>query len=141
MERYVTVLFGQLTPKTGLLQLASAGHPTPLLVRDGVVERPLLVTEPAIGIELDAALEPYPTEILQLAEDDLIVVFTDGIAELRDERGRFFEDCMAEELAGCHGARAAEVVERFIRAGERFSARPPADDLAVLCIRLTAPRE
>ena len=63
-ERFVTVLFGQLTPRTGLLQLASAGHPTPFLVRATGVERPLLVTEAAIGVELDAALEAYPTEIL-----------------------------------------------------------------------------
>ena len=50
-DRFVTVLFGQLTPRTGLLQLATAGHPTPFLVRAGGVERPLLVTEPAIGVD------------------------------------------------------------------------------------------
>lgn len=140
-ERFVTVLFGQLDPRTGILQLATAGHPTPFLVRAGAVERPLLMTEPAIGVELDAALGPYPTEILQLAEGDLIVVFTDGIAELRDQDGRFFEDFMTQELAGRHGERAAGVVERLVRAGERFSARPPADDIAVLCIGLTGPLE
>jgi serine phosphatase RsbU (regulator of sigma subunit) len=136
-ERFVTVLFGQLNPRTGLLQLATAGHPTPLLVRAGGVERPLLMTEPPIGIELDAALEPYPTEILQLAAGDLVVVFTDGIAELRDEAGQFFEQSMEETLAGAHGARAADVVARLVAAGEDFSARPPGDDLAVLCIGLT----
>jgi serine phosphatase RsbU (regulator of sigma subunit) len=141
LDRFVTVLFGQLTPRTGLLRLATAGHPTPFLVRAGGVERPLLIVEPAIGVELDAALEPYPTEILQLAEGDLIVVFTDGIAELRDADGRFFEAYMAGELEGAHGARAADVVARLVEAGERFSARPPADDLAVLCIRLTGPLE
>jgi serine phosphatase RsbU (regulator of sigma subunit) len=140
-DRFVTVLFGQLNPRNGLLQLASAGHPTPFLVRRGAVERPLLMTEPAIGVELDAALEPYPTEILQLEEGDLIVVFTDGITELRDERGRFFEDSMAKELAGRHGSGAAAVVEHLVAAGERFSARPPGDDLAVLCIGLTGPLE
>ena len=133
------MLFGQLTPRTGLLQLATAGHPTPFLVRAGGVERPLLMVEPAIGVELDAALEPYPSEILQLGEGDLIVVFTDGIAELRDAEGQFFESRMAAELAGCHGMPAADVVTRLVEAGERFSARPPADDLAVLCIRLTGP--
>jgi sigma-B regulation protein RsbU (phosphoserine phosphatase) len=138
-ERFVTVLFGQLTPRTGLLQLATAGHPTPFIVRKDAVERPLLVTEPAIGVELDAALEPYPTEILQLEEGDLIVLFTDGITELRDERGRFFEEEMAGELAGCHGASAGDVVRRLVTAGERFSARPAGDDLAVLCIRLIGP--
>jgi len=140
-DRFVTVLFGQLNPRTGLLQLASAGHPTPFLVRGAGVERPLLITEPAIGIELDAALEPYPAEILQLAEGDLVVAFTDGITELRDAAGRFFEGEMAGLLAGCHGWPAARVVEELVRAGEEFSARPPGDDLAVLCIRLTGPLE
>ena len=138
-ERFVTVLFGQLNPRTGLLQLASAGHPTPFLVRATGVERPLLVTEPAIGVELGAALEAYPSEILQLAEGDLIVVFTDGIAELRDAEGRFFEGSMGEVLTGCHDRPAGEVVAELVAAGEEFSARPPGDDLAVLCIRLTGP--
>ena len=105
------------------------------------VERPLLMTEPAIGVELDAALEAYPTEILQLAEGDLIVVFTDGIAELRDADGEFFEGAMGDVLGGCHGRTAAEVVAELVRAGEEFSVRPPGDDLAVLCIRLTGPLE
>lgn len=138
-ERFVTVLFGQLTPRTGILQLASAGHPTPFLVRASGVERPLLVTEAAIGVELDAALEAYPTETLQLGEDDLVVAFTDGIAELRDAEGEFFESRMAAVLADCHGRPAADVVDDLVRAGEKFSSRGTADDLAVLCIRLTAP--
>ena len=117
------MLFGQLTPRTGLLQLSSAGHPTPFLVRATGVERPLLVTEAAIGVELDAALEAYPTEILQLAVGDLIVAFTDGIAELRDADGGFFESRMGEVLAGCHDRPAAEVVDRLVAAGEQFSAR------------------
>jgi len=137
-ERFVTILFGQLDPRTGVLQLATAGHPTPFLLRAAAVERPLLMAEPAIGVELDAALTPYPTETLQLGEGDLIVLFTDGITELRDGEGRFFEDSMAGELAGCHGARAADVVKRLVDAGERFAALPPADDLAVLCIGRTA---
>ncbi|HTX70868.1 MAG TPA: PP2C family protein-serine/threonine phosphatase [Thermoleophilia bacterium] len=140
-DRFVTVLFGQLTPRSGLLQLASAGHPTPFLVRASGVERPLLVTEAAIGVELDAALEPYPTEIVQLAAGDLVVAFTDGITELRDAAGEFFESRMGEVLAGCHDRRPAEVVTKLLRAGEGFSARPPGDDLAVLCIRLTGRQE
>ena len=65
-ERFVTVLFGLLNARRGLLQLSSAGHPTPFLVRAESVERPLLLTEPAIGVELGAALAPYPTETIQL---------------------------------------------------------------------------
>lgn len=140
-NRFVTVLFGQLNPRSGRLQLASAGHPPPFVVRAGDVERPLMVTAPALGIELEAAFEPYPTETLMLDRDDLVVAFTDGIAELRDAAGGFFETHMADELADLRGRPAAEVVAGLVEAGERFTAGPPADDLAVLCLRLTRPLE
>jgi hypothetical protein len=136
-ERFVTVLFGLLSARHGTLELASAGHPTPFLVRAGGAERPLLLTEPAIGVELGAALAPYPTETLEMQTGDLVVLFTDGITEMRDDRGRFFEERMADLLAPCHDRPAAEVVDLLMEAAEAFSARPPGDDRAVLCIRLT----
>lgn len=135
-DRFVTVIFGLLNPSRGLLQLSSAGHPAPFIVREGGVERPLLLTEPAIGVELGAALEPYPTEAIELARGDVVVLFTDGIAELRDAAGRFFEDEMAAALAGCHGRPASQVVRTVLRSAEAYAARPAADDLAILCIRL-----
>lgn len=134
----MTVLFGQLNPKNGVLQLASAGHPAPFLIRRDTVERPLLMTEPAIGVELSAALDPYPSEVLAMSRGDLLVLFTDGIAELRDGEDRVFEEHMAEVLAGRHGDKAADVVAELLTAVKRFTARPPADDLAVLCVGLTA---
>jgi serine phosphatase RsbU (regulator of sigma subunit) len=137
-ERFVTVLFGLLGTRRGLLQLASAGHPTPFIVRETGVERPLLLTEPAIGVELGAALKPYPTETIELRRGDVVVLFTDGIAELRDGGGGFFEYQMGAVLAACHDLPAADVVARLMAAGEAFSARPPGDDLALLCIRLVA---
>jgi hypothetical protein len=140
-ELFVTVLFGLLGTRRGLLQLASAGHPTPFIVRETGVERPLLLTEPAIGVELGAALAPYPTETVALKRGDVVVLFTDGIAELRDGHGRFFEDEMSEVLTACHDMPTADVVARLMAAGEAFSARPPGDDLALLCIRLIADPE
>ena len=136
-ERFVTVLFGTLNTPRRLLQLASAGHPTPFIVRADCVERPLLLTEPAIGVELGAALSPYPSEVVELRRGDVLVLFTDGLTELRDAGGGFFEDHMAAVLDGCHDAPAADIVGRLISAGYAFSARPPADDMAVLCIHLT----
>jgi serine phosphatase RsbU (regulator of sigma subunit) len=136
-ERFVTVLFGLLSVRHGKLELASAGHPTPFLVREGVVERPLLLTEPAIGVELGAALAPYPTESRGLPPGGRGVRLTDRITEMRDAAGAFFEDEMAGLLAPCHDRPAAEVVSLLMGAAEKFSARPASDDRAVLCIRLT----
>jgi serine phosphatase RsbU (regulator of sigma subunit) len=140
-ERFVTVLFGLLSIRHGTLELASAGHPTPFLVREGGVERPLLLTEPAIGVELGAALVPYPTETLEIRPGDLVVLFTDGITETRDATGAFFEEQMGALLAPCHDRPATEVVRLLMEAAEKFSARPASDDRAVLCIRLTGGAE
>jgi hypothetical protein len=137
-ERFVTVLFGLIGTRLGRLQLASAGHPAPFIVRATGVTRPLLLTEPAIGVELGAALAPYPTETVSLERGDVVVAFTDGIVELRDASGRFFEDEMGGLLAACHDMPTADIVTRIMAAGESFSARPPGDDLALLCIRLVA---
>jgi len=139
-ERFVTVLFGLISTRRGLLQLASAGHPTPFIVRATGVERPLLLTEAAIGVELGAALAPYPTETIDLERGDIVVLFTDGITELRNAEGDFFEDEMAGLLAGRHDTPAADIVADLAAAGAAFSARPPGDDLALLCIRVTVAR-
>jgi sigma-B regulation protein RsbU (phosphoserine phosphatase) len=139
-ERFVTVLFGLISTRRGILQLASAGHPTPFIVRASAVERPLLLAEAAIGVELGAALAPYPTETIDLERGDIVVLFTDGITELRNEDGEFFEDEIADLLAGRHDTPAAEIVADLATAGAAFSARPPADDIALLCIRVTVGR-
>lgn len=139
-ERFVTVLFGLISTRRGILQLASAGHPTPFIVRASAVERPLLLAEAAIGVELGAALAPYPTETIDLERGDIVVLFTDGITELRNEDGEFFEDEIADLLAGRHDTPAAEIVADLATAGAAFSARPPADDVALLCIRVTVGR-
>lgn len=135
-ERFVTILFALVNARLGRLQLATAGHPAPLIVRTSGVERPLLLTAPAIGIELEAALTPYPAETVELEQDDLAVFYTDGIAELRDRRGGFFEDHMPSVLEGLHGRPAAEVVERLLDEAGRFAAQPAADDIALVCLRI-----
>ncbi len=136
-ESFVTALFALVGVRRGMLQLATAGHPAPFVVRATGVERPLLLTAPAIGIDLEAALTPYPSEVLTLERGDCVVFFTDGIAELRDVDGAFFEDALPGALAGAHDRPAADIVAGLLERAERFAAQPPADDIAVVCLRLT----
>lgn len=136
-ERFVTTLMGFVSPRHQLLQLASAGHPAPFVVRRSGVERPLLLTEPAIGVELGAALAPYPAESMTVERGDIVVLFTDGLSEVRGEDGGFFEQHLPAVLAGCHDRPAGEVVTTLLDAADRYASRPPHDDLAVLGLRVT----
>jgi serine phosphatase RsbU (regulator of sigma subunit) len=134
-ERFVTALFLSMNIRTGALQLASAGHPAPFLVRRDRVERPLLLTAPAIGIIRSVELAPHPSETVTLAPGEAFLVFTDGLSEVRGEDGAFFEERLPGVLGDLRGRPAQDVVERVLAAAASFAAGPLADDLAVACVR------
>jgi serine/threonine protein phosphatase PrpC len=105
-ERYVTAVIAQLDLETGRLTWISAGHPPPLIIRDGRLAR-TLSAPPAtpLGIPLRG---PRPV----LAEEsfepgDLLLLYTDGLTEARHPDGQMFT------VAGL-----AEFIEREAAAGQ-----------------------
>lgn len=82
---FMSVFYALLTPETGELEYVCAGHPFPLLRRaDGTVEElgcggfPLGLKEPLSVVRETVTLEP----------GDLLVLYTDGLAEAVDAQGR-----------------------------------------------------
>nr|WP_246405539.1 SpoIIE family protein phosphatase [Modestobacter versicolor] len=79
LQRMATALFATLDQTTGLLRVASAGHPPPLLIADGSVEflpvlpSRMLGAPPAPAVEWCGVLPPGAT----------LVLFTDGLVESR----------------------------------------------------------
>lgn len=77
MEMFATALVAVLDPTTGSVELAAAGHPAPLIRRSSGSEFLPLVAGPPLGIE--APRSAYRT---QLHQDDVFVLFTDGLVEV-----------------------------------------------------------
>ena len=79
---FATVLCGSLDLTSGELRLASAGHPAPVVARAGgeVVTQPVRPGLP-VGVGPDA----YEEAVVHLAAGDLVVGYTDGLYERRDE--------------------------------------------------------
>ncbi|MQA32659.1 SpoIIE family protein phosphatase [Modestobacter roseus] len=79
LQRMATALFATLDLPTGLLHVASAGHPPPLLVTDAGAEflpvRPsrMLGAPPSAPVEWSGVIPPGAT----------LVLFTDGLVESR----------------------------------------------------------
>lgn len=93
------------------LRFANAGHPCPLHVRRRAASAEKLDGEeargPAMGIFSSVN---YPTTTRSIAKGDLIMLFTDGLFEVEDATGAFFNE---EQLRATASRHAALVPEEF----------------------------
>jgi phosphoserine phosphatase RsbU/P len=86
-ERFATGVLGELNLVSGRLRYLNAGHPAPLLMRDGKVVRQL-----DRGHRILFGLGDGQASVAEewLQPGDRIVVYTDGVTEARDQEGNFF---------------------------------------------------
>ncbi|MEE1942446.1 SpoIIE family protein phosphatase [Streptomyces sp. TRM 70361] len=78
-HRFATCLYVETDPATGILDLARAGHPDPLVrMADGTVLSPVVPAGPPLGVDPAA---DYPTTRLVLGRGDTLLLFTDGLVE------------------------------------------------------------
>jgi sigma-B regulation protein RsbU (phosphoserine phosphatase) len=131
---FVTVLIGRIDLDSGLLSLASAGHDPPLLrTREGGVEAVPMQTGPALGFEESA---DYPQVQLRLRAGEGLLMFTDGLSEAEDARGRAFGEArIAETLAAVRSLDPQACVDALTAAVQQFRQGSPADDLTLLYLQ------
>ena len=131
-SRFVTLMFGLLTP-TGALTYCNAGHNPPLVLgRTGV--RRLETGGPVVGL-LPGALFDQGTD--QLAPGDVVLIFSDGVSEAFNMAGEEFgEDRILEVAAAAAGLPAAALVERIVGAVRAFTrGAVQGDDITTMVIR------
>lgn len=130
---FVTALVAQLQGHR--LQFAVAGHPPPLLIRDGSVRTLALQASPPLTL-MDGQAQP-PVGQVDLRLGDTVLLFTDGLVEARDSFGRFFplEELLVEVVASADSAEqmADELLERL----RDFVEQDLGDDVA--CVWLHVP--
>jgi serine phosphatase RsbU (regulator of sigma subunit)/PAS domain-containing protein len=137
-DRFVTVKLAYLRWDGDRVHvvLASAGHPGPVVVRpDGRVE---VLSGGSLPLGLFPDAEPERTE-LELGPGDLLFFYSDGVTEARSADMRFFEEQLADELAGLAGRSAAETTRMVQSLVASFSADDLRDDVTILVAKVTSP--
>jgi hypothetical protein len=118
-EVFTTAVLAQLDTATGMLEWVNAGHPEPLLLRDGRLIRNLHIDpRPPLGLGDMEGAEVVVVGQEQLEPGDRVLLFTDGVVEARSPEGEFFgverlADLVIRHLAG--GLSAPETMRRVVR--------------------------
>jgi serine phosphatase RsbU (regulator of sigma subunit) len=137
--QFATAAFGHLDVGTGRFRWVSAGHPHPLVVRDGRVigEAP---TTPALPIGLNDR-RPVVNEVA-LESGDALLLYTDGVTECGVRgRERFGLDRLIDHLGRGFLADLPppELVRRLATAVLEHSAHELRDDTTLLLVHYRKP--
>jgi serine phosphatase RsbU (regulator of sigma subunit) len=101
------------------------------LWHDGEV-RPLRSTGPLLTLEAKGS---YYSREVELDPGDLLLLYTDGLAEARAGEQLFGEDRIASALRRDPGVSADVLCKSLLAAARDFASAPLTDDVAILAIR------
>ena len=137
-DAFVTALTATLDVVSGHLRWASAGHPSPLIVRNGSVlsEVPGSGNLP-IGLGLVGRTEPVEPVELSLQPGDRVLLYTDGAVEARSPEGEEFGlDRLADHLVRecASGLRADGVLRRLVQDCMQWQGGTLRDDATLMLV-------
>ena len=135
---FVTANIAHLTWQDGKLRVmvGSAGHPPAALLRPDGRVRMMSGGGLPLGLFPDAV---PATQELGLDHGDVLFLYTDGVAQARGPDHAYFQDRLADELAGLAGCAPAELVASMRQAMYDFSAGNLLDDVTMLAVRAGPP--
>lgn len=129
---FLSTLYAILDVETGKLEYASAGHDPPLCLRHATGDIEVL---PAEGFLLGAfSGVSFAQQETTLSIGDVLLLYTDGVTEARDENGRFFGEArMRQAILDSADGSAEEIVAGMVKAVQNFAgSATQSDDLTLV---------
>jgi phosphoserine phosphatase RsbU/P len=130
-EELISLCVVVFDTEAATLRVASAGHPAAWLWHDREV-RPLRATGPLLMLDPNGS---YVSREIPLDTGDLLLLYTDGLAEARAGEQLFGEERVANTLRRDPGVPPDVLCKSLLEAAREFATDPMTDDVAILAIR------
>ena len=130
-EEFISMAVVVFDADAGTARYASAGHPPAFMWHEGEV-RNLSATGPLISLVAEGE---YGSREVPLARGDLVLLYTDGLAEARNGESLFGEDRIAAHLRRDPSVDLEVLCKSLAEAAEDFASEPLNDDIAILAVR------
>lgn len=132
--RFMTLCFAVWNRRRRMLRLANAGQEQPILCHAGKCEKIPIAGFP-LGIFEEAT---YEERSFILDPDDVIVFYSDGIADAQSSSGEFFGYRRVVAILTGHKALSADAIaDRILEEVDKFSGgQHPTDDRTLLILKV-----
>lgn len=132
-QRFASLVYLELQPGSDQIQLLNAGHLPPIIVRSNSHEV-LPHGAPALGILPKVSFKQQKAVV---RSGDVLLVYSDGVVEARNEQGTFFgEERLLGLLPMLRKKSAQESGDALVRAVDDFVGDAPRnDDLSVIIVK------
>jgi sigma-B regulation protein RsbU (phosphoserine phosphatase) len=130
---FSSLIYIEIESGTSILKMFNAGHPPPLLIRGNSITK-LEKGAPALGI---LANPDFNEKSFEFTHNDILVAYSDGVTEARNEIGGFFgEDGLNKELSNIHDLNSKQIGEKLITAVDNFVGKAKVhDDLTIAILK------
>ena len=130
-EEFISLVVVVFDTEAATVRYASAGHPAAWLWHDREV-RPLRSTGPLLMLDPTGS---YMSREIPLDLGDLVLLYTDGLAEARNGQALYGEDRIANQLRRDPGIDPGVLCKSLLESARDFASDGLTDDVAILAIR------
>ncbi len=134
IDYFATLVVGDIDASSGLLRLTSAGHPSPLLIREGDEIQPVEAGGLPIGIEPRAQ---YDHAEIWLKPEDSLLLYSDGLLDCENDNGHHYGiESTRKQIRSYTGSDLGGLLSLLEQDLDEWrSGTPLSDDLSLLLLK------
>ncbi|MGH8957284.1 MAG: PP2C family protein-serine/threonine phosphatase [Acidimicrobiia bacterium] len=134
-NEFVTGLMILVKPGEGVIEIANAGHPAPLLIRDGVAH---FLNGSSIQVPFGLGVDDPKTHNAPSQPRDVIFLYSDGVVQARNPELAMWGEQTLSQQALAHtleGLSASDICRQILSTVITWSNGSLADDASIVALR------